>query len=229
MVVLWILIFFKDGLILFDEYKFDHNNEFETISGIYNLDVKVENKIYQAKFAVIINVSTKIKSIPEVYLPNLSIPYNYEHVYKDKINLCCLGLNYEIELCWGKNRSFYDFLTKILDPFLANYLEFKETKNYIKGDRPHAKKGFIDYYSQIFSHISNDRIIPTLIYCYNRILRNEFARGNNLCPCASGKIIRHCIHQNDIRSFINNCRNNKYLKIAFFNDMKNYIGDIKNE
>lgn len=217
--------FFRDGLVLFDEYQLTKFDKFETISGIYNLDVIVKDKVYQGKFAVIINIENTKNFIPEVYLPNLSLPYKFEHVYKDKNNLCCLGLNYEIELTWGEKRNFYNFLTKILDPFLVNYLEYCQTKNYINGDRPHAKEGLIEYYSQFFPNENHNKIIPILLYCYHKISRNEFAKGNNLCPCGSGKNIRHCIHQQKIREFINNALNNAYLKNAFLNDMKNFIGD----
>lgn len=217
--------FFKDGLILFDEYQFTNCDRFETISGIYNLNVKVKDKIYQAKFAVVIKIENKKMFIPEVYLPNLTIPYKYEHVYKNNNNLCCLGLNYEIELCWGKNRTFYNFLTKILDPFLVNYLEYSATGNYINGDRPHAKDGLIEYYSQFFLNENYNIIIPILLYCHHKILRNEFAKGNNPCPCGSGKNIRHCNHQTEIREFINTALNNAYLKNGFISDMKNYLGD----
>lgn len=218
--------FFQDGLFLFDEYTFNQLDNNETISGTYNLDVQVKDKIYQAKFAIIINVDCKnLTKIPEVYLPKLSIPFKFEHIYKDRKNLCCLGLNYEIELAWGPKRSFSNFLTLVVDPFLVNYLEFKENKKYINGERPHAKNGLIDYYSQFFTSISTNKIIDTLMYCYNKIKRKEFAKGNNLCPCGSGQILRHCNHWDEIKTFINKTSQSKTLKLSFENDIKNYLGD----
>lgn len=219
--------FFRDGLVLFDEYQLTSLNKIETINGIYNLNVKVKDKVYQEKFAVIINIKNTKTFIPEVYLPNISIPYGFEHIYKNKNNLCCLGLNYEIELSWGTKRTFYDFLTKILDPFLVNYLEYCKTKSYINGDRSHAKEGLIEYYSQFFPNVKYNNIFSFLSYCYIKALRKEPAKGNNLCPCNSGNRIRNCIHQEIIRQFINNLLSNKNLKEAFIKDMTNYIGEKK--
>ncbi len=218
--------FFNDGLFLFDEYTFTQLNNNETISGIYNLDVQVKDKIYQAKFAIMINIDIKnLLKVPEVYLPKIKIPFKFEHIYKDKNNLCCLGLNYEIQLAWGKNHTFFNFLTLILDPFLVNYLEYSENRKYIDGDRPHAKNGLIDYYSQFFTSIPTNKIMDTLMYCYQKIKRNEFAKGNNLCPCGSGDIIRRCKHWEEITTFINQTSQNKVLKSSFENDIKNYLGD----
>ena len=177
--------FFQDGLFLFDEYTFNQLDNNETISGTYNLDVQVKDKIYQAKFAIIINVDCKnLTKIPEVYLPKLSIPFKFEHIYKDRKNLCCLGLNYEIELAWGPKRSFSNFLTLVVDPFLVNYLEFKENKKYINGERPHAKNGLIDYDSQFFTSISTNNCVETpkiIISSLNQVIKEklEIITNNN--------------------------------------------------
>ena len=64
-----------------------------------------------------------------------------------------------------------------------------------------------------------------LMYCYQKIKRNEFAKGNNLCPCGSGAKIRCCTHWDEIKQFINNTSQNKILKLSFECDIKNYLGD----
>jgi len=218
--------FFKDGLIFFDEYTFSELDGNETISGTYNLDVKVKDKIYQEKFAIVINLDkTSVTKIPEVYLPQIKIPFKFEHIYKERRNLCCLGLNYEIEYAWGKNHTFIDFLRFVLDPFLVNYLEYKVNTKYIDGDRPHAQHGVIDYYSQFFPSISSKQLKNTLIYCLNRILKKEFVRGHNPCPCGSGKNIRKCFHKKELEEFVNSTNSSLRLREAFILDMKNIGGN----
>ena len=215
--------FFRDGLLLFDKYTFSKEKNFETISGVYKLNRVVNEIVYLAKFKIVVIINTKDKNdIPVVYLPKIVKPKGFSHIYQD--DRCCLGLNYEIGLLWNKNRTFVNFLLNIVDPFLVNYLSYNESKTYINGDRPHAQSGVIDYYSKFFPTIPLENINNTLIYCFDRVSRKEFVRGNNPCPCGSGKIIRRCLHKKELESFVNLASSTTQLRSAFLKDMKNIGG-----
>lgn len=216
--------FFEKCLFMFDKYNLKKENDFEILDGIYNLHVKVHNSIYRDKFRMIVKRSLKNNTeIPEVYLPNVKKIKGFEHIYND--GKCCLGLNYEILLAWGENRNFSEFLSNIVNPFLVNYISVEKTNEYINGDRPHAEFGVWSYYSKYFLQFPNNSIKNVLIYCHNQILRNESCKGHHFCPCASGKIIRKCEHREELKNFIEQTSSNKYLKSAFIQDVKKFLGD----
>lgn len=177
--------FFQDGLHLFSSYYIkDDDLNFISISGIYNLNVEVKGNLYRGQFTVIIQANKQNWDIPELYLPKVTIPHGFGHIYKD--NKCCLGLNLEIENAW-RPRTFISFLENIVDPFLVNYLSFLKTKQYILGDRPHEKEGVLNYYSQFFNTSHYEEVNGILKYVYNKLKRKELIKGHNSCPCGSNK------------------------------------------
>lgn len=193
---------------------------FLAIRGEYYLNRVFNGRIYQHYFDLVILIDKMNHFvIPIIYLPNEIKPYGFEHMYPD--NTCCLGLAHEIIQIWGKEQLAEDFFEKIVNIFLINLLSYRLSKRCVTEERPHNKEGVIDYYGELLG-INGQECLNTLIYIYTKVKHNELARGHNLCPCKSGKILRNC-HFFQIANFINSLNINPELKGGFLQDINSLI------
>lgn len=218
--------FYNSAKIFFDSSKQDENELTFCINGIYNLNVLNNKKLYQQSFKMLITVDkNQSANLPLVKLIGIKRSKRFQHIYNDET--CCLGLNYEIKTIWKSENDGKTFCEQIIDPFLINYLDSLDSSVDKINDRPHAITGVLDYFSSKFTDPETSNIEALLCYVYKKVLRKEFSKGQNLCPCGSGLIIRRCKHSNDIKNFINELLENKWLREAFIKDMEVLINERK--
>jgi hypothetical protein len=92
---------------------------------------------------------------------------------------------------WRKGSNLVDFLSNLVDPFLAwqlYYDAFGKPPEW--GERPHGIQGIINYYGELIGRRADDTIIGFM----KLLSRKNLPKGHEYCPCGSGKRIRHC-HQ----------------------------------
>ena len=192
-------------------------SSFIAIVGDYFLNREFNGKYFQHTFKLVIILDrTGEFVIPIVWLPDEKRPYGFEHMYKN--NTCCLGLTHEIVSIWGENQTAYEFFDRILDIFLVNFLSYRLYRHCVTDERPHGTVGIVDYYKDIFC-MDEGECYKTLLYLYNKVIRNEYAKGHNKCPCGSGKNIRNC-HVAQFNNFLDCLYSNTELKKAFIQDLQ---------
>ena len=224
--------FIEEARPLFENYRILDSNavnalkinvgkgSFIAIAGEYFLNCNIKEDIYQHTFYLVVLLDkTKHFVLPIVWLPYEKIPWKFEHVYSDKT--CCLGLTYEVLKIWGEEQTAQDFFEKIIDVFLINLLSFRNKGKCVTGERPHGEAGLIDYYKDLFD-MTADEFRNALPYIYRKVIRKEFAKGHNLCPCGNKEIVRRC-HGEKINSFLDNLYASNELKEGFIQDTKVYF------
>lgn len=195
-------------------------NSFIGIRGQYYLNCSFKGKAYQKLFDITILIDkTGHSSIPILLLRNERKPPEFEHIYKD--NTCCLGLTHEIISIWGEEQSAIVFFEKIINIFLINLISFQNYKKCATEERPHGVTGLLEYYAEVLI-MSIKGCENTLPYILKRIKRKEYAKGHNICPCGSGRIIRNC-HSSQINTFIKNLNSNPELRAGFLQDIREYF------
>lgn len=219
------LEFIDESKILFENYLLNDNktitgitnrNEtFVSIQGDYYLNRKYNNVIYKKKFNISVYAyKSNNHVLPYLIVNKKDIPQGFTHIYVN--GCCCLGLQYEIYKSWGNTQNAQNFFDNIIDTFLMNLIEFLNTKTYLNGDHSHGSQGILEYYTKIlrvdFSCCEN-----LLSYMYNKLIHKEKIKGHNLCPCNSGKQLKHC-HMRVIFDFYKDLYNDKTLCNVFKND-----------
>lgn len=140
----------------------------------------------------------------------LVLPENYPHLppvmfcNDTKLPICnidrhilkngqaCLEVRTEIKRRWPQGSNLVDFLTNLVDPFLAwqvYYDAFGEPPEW--GGRSHGIKGILEYYVERIGRPADENVIGFIIL----LARKNVPKGHELCPCGSGKKLRHCHRQ----------------------------------
>jgi hypothetical protein len=194
----------------------DIQGSFIAIAGDYLLNCEFNSIIYKQEFYLVIVLDrTGTFRIPIVQLPK-ERKGQFEHIYPDLT--CCLGHTHEIIQLWNKEQNAIDFIEKFIDPFLINFISFKNTKKCATEEWKHGYDGTKDYYSGLLQ-MNPSECHYTLPYIYDRIKINKMAKGHHPCPCGSDKHLRIC-HAQNVNSFMNELQENKELLLAFMQDMR---------
>ena len=100
---------------------------------------------------------------------------------------CCVTV-WEEWLVKSEDTSFSAFLNGPLYEFFLGQYWFEKTGKWPFGERSHGEKGLVEAYADVLRipHRKQD-----VIY-YLRILSQDWPKGHWLCPCGSGKRVRHC-------------------------------------
>jgi hypothetical protein len=131
------------------------------------------------------------KREPKVFEVGGRIPRHSDyHINPD--GDCCVTV-WENWLVCADDHSFAAFLDGPLHEFFLGQYWFEKTGKWPFGERTHGPKGLEEAYADALgiSHKKKD-----LIY-HLRLLSKDWPKGHWLCPCDSGKRIRHC-HRDDL-------------------------------
>ena len=131
------------------------------------------------------------KELPEMFCndPKLPIGNTDRHIAED--GKACLGVRAEIAMRWRSHPTILAFLESFVAPFLAwqfYYDVFKQPPPW--GARPHGLEGIIEFYREILGmpSLSQDSVIGFM----DLLARKNNPKGHEVCPCGSGKKLRHC-------------------------------------
>lgn len=105
---------------------------------------------------------------------------------------CCVTV-WEHWLATAPDHSVTSFLNGPLNEYFLGQLCVEQTGKWPFGERPHGLPGLEEAYADALG-IPNKR--EGLLY-HLRLLSLSWPKGHWLCPCGSGKILRHC-HRDDM-------------------------------
>ena len=100
---------------------------------------------------------------------------------------CCITV-WENWLVCADDHSFAAFMAGPVNEFFLGQYWFEKTGKWPFGERAHGTKGLEEAYADALS-IPNKK--KDLIY-HLRLLSKDWPKGHWLCPCGSGKLLRHC-------------------------------------
>jgi hypothetical protein len=103
---------------------------------------------------------------------------------------CCVTV-WENWLVTTDDQSFAGFIRGPLNEYLLGQYWFEKTGKWPFGERAHGASGLEEAYADALG-IPNKR--EDLIY-YLRLLSQDWPKGHWGCPCKSGRLLRHCHHQ----------------------------------
>ena len=123
---------------------------------------------------------------PKVFEVGGRIPRCPERHVNDEGD-CCVTV-WENWLVCAEHHSFAAFLNGPLNEFFLGQYWFEQTGTWPFGERTHGPKGLEEAYADALGipHKKKD-----LIY-HLRLLSKDWPKGHWLCPCRSGKVLRHC-------------------------------------
>jgi ubiquitin-protein ligase len=131
------------------------------------------------------------KSPPVMFCndPKLPIDVIDRHILEN--GQACLEVQTEIKRRWPPGSNLIDFITNLVEPFLAwqvYYDAFGKAPEW--GDRSHGVEGILEYYAELLGR----RVDKTTIKFMKLLARKKHPKGHEICPCGSGKKLRHCHH-----------------------------------
>lgn len=105
---------------------------------------------------------------------------------------CCITV-WEYWLATADDRSFASFLNGPLHQFFLGQYWFEKTRKWPFGEHAHGHKGLEAAYAEALG-IRNNK--DDILY-HLRLLSQDWPKGHWLCPCGSGRRLRHC-HQDEL-------------------------------
>lgn len=100
---------------------------------------------------------------------------------------CCIGV-WEEWLASSKEHTFSAFLNGPVRSFFLSQFLFEKTGNWRFGERSHYDKGLFEAYADVLGITCNEKDVRY----YLKLLSQSWPKGHRLCPCGSGKRLRHC-------------------------------------
>lgn len=126
------------------------------------------------------------KALPFVFEIGGRIPRIADrHMYST--GEACLYLPLEIAEIFPEGSSLLDFLSGPVRSFFVSQSYFELTGKWPFGEWPHGADAVVDYYSPILG--IKDKIVVSRFF---QIIGKKEIKGHWLCPCGSGKLLRHC-------------------------------------
>lgn len=128
---------------------------------------------------------------PKVFEVGGRIPrHSDRHVNDD--GACCITV-WEHWLASAADRSFASFLNGPLHQFFLGQYWFERIGKWPFGEYAHFEKGLQEAYAEALG-VPNKK--KDLLY-HLRLLSQDWPKGHWLCPCGSGRRLRHC-HRDDL-------------------------------
>lgn len=125
--------------------------------------------------------------VPQLIEKSKLIPRDIDwHISDDGI--CCLDVDNALIAKSRLGINIKDFIAEKVYPFFANQLYKMEEEHYAGGEYKHLTPGVIQYYLEELKIPTESNIVVFL----KMILSKADLTRNKLCPCCSGRKIKHC-------------------------------------
>ncbi|NJM78074.1 MAG: hypothetical protein HC852_22760 [Acaryochloridaceae cyanobacterium RU_4_10] len=134
----------------------------------------------------IILPNTYPSQLPVVYEVGGRLPRKPDH-HINPDGSACVMIPDDRWRCFSIGAPFLDYLDGPLHNFFLSQTSFSETGTWPFGQWEHGVKGIYEYYQCLIG------IKDNLTVCrFLQILAKNNLKKHYDCPCASGKIIKHC-------------------------------------
>ncbi|MEM5491846.1 SEC-C domain-containing protein [Hoeflea sp. AS16] len=114
------------------------------------------------------------------------------HVFPEE-GSCCLGV-WEEWLLTAPDHRFETFLTGPMQDYFISQTYFEANGMWPFGERSHGMLGVVEAYSDLLEVPQDAKIIVA----YLNLLSLSQIKGHQLCPCGSGRRLRHC-HRDELQ------------------------------
>jgi len=126
------------------------------------------------------------KGIPSVYEVGRRIPRTADrHIYPS--GEACLFLPHQLAEIVPKGSSFLDFLNGPVKSFFVSQSYYELTELWLFGEWSHGEDAIYEFYAPLLK--TKDRLT---INKFIKLISRKEIKGHWLCPCGSGKLLRHC-------------------------------------
>jgi hypothetical protein len=196
----------KSAINSYPELKYKKISNGYLIYGNLKFRAKYEKlKMYEGNFEIEIEIDNKFpKVIPKIRETGNKVSDIFHKSYN---GLLCLGVDTEIKLKLKCNPSIVNYIEKIVIPYFYSFLFWQDNGKVPYGEFSHGPEGVKEFFNDYLNLYSLKRILKLLAYSNAK----KSIKGNNECPCGSGKKIRNC-HQKQL---------NELNTIDIKNDFKN--------
>ncbi len=129
------------------------------------------------------------KFFPMLFCNDPKLPIDNLDRHIQKGGRACLEVGPEIKRRWPPGSNLIDFLKNLVEPFLAwqvHYDIFGKPPEW--GERAHGKDGILQYYAELLGIAVDSNTLGFM----KLISRKNRPKGHEICPCGSGKKLRHC-------------------------------------
>jgi hypothetical protein len=147
------------------------------------------------------------ETVTDNFLIEIQFPFNYpiripvvfeiggriprivdRHMYST--GEACLYLPFQLSEVFPEGSSLSDFLNGPVLSFFVSQSYFELTGEWPFGEWPHGPDAILEYYSPILG-TTNKSVISR----YLQVISKKEIKGHWLCPCGSGKLLRHCHYE----------------------------------
>ena len=120
------------------------------------------------------------------------IPWDIDrHVYP-RAGVACLCVPSEYRFHWPHGSNLADFLRDLVQPFFVGQAYYQAHGRWPAGaERSHGRVGVIEAYRDILSSlepVTSEKIQRVM----QLLVRKNHPKGHEICPCGSGRRLRHC-------------------------------------
>jgi len=156
-----------------------------TIRGMLSFSATFQDETITEVFSVLIALPRDYPdSPPTVQETGGRIPADF-HQYHDRT--LCLGAPVEVSRRFKADPCLVTFVETLVVEYLYGYIYFEKFGEMPFGELSHGAKGIREYYQGLFK-TDNVQIVLSLL----KVMADGTYRGNQACPCGSGKILRKC-------------------------------------
>ena len=171
----------------YPELQFSARNDTVFLSG--NFILRDKGKVVDSFLIEIEFPFNYPKRIPVVYEIEGRIPRTADrHTYPS--GEVCLYLPLQLSEIFPAGSTLLDFLNSPVRSFFVSQSYFELTGEWPFGAWPHGAGAIIEYYAPMLG--TTDR---NIISRYFEMISKKEIKGHWLCPCGSGKILRHCHYE----------------------------------
>lgn len=167
-------------------------------------------EIIRGKYEIEIIVTKRFpKEIPIVKEIGGAIPSNF---HKNDNEILCLGIESEIKIFLQHTPNLLKFVNSFVIPYFYSFKKWQDTGKTPFGERSHSIEGIIEFYKEYLLINNIYYILNVLRYTFNKKDLDVYCR----CPCGSGKNIKECYHEKQLKELSQINIKDDYLRIVMY-------------
>ncbi len=155
------------------------------VSGVLKFSREYSGRPIDDQYSVKIIVPDAYPDVlPQIFETGNRIPTDY-HRYADES--LCLGAPLAVKQKFRRQPTLLGFVDNCVIPYLYSFSYKSKFGKMPFGELSHGGIGILEYYQDLFGVKDRRRVLKLL-----QILAEGNYRGQDRCPCGSGKHIRSC-------------------------------------
>ena len=132
------------------------------------------------------------RGIPKLRCNPEEIPWMMDRHVEPQTGLACLCVSSEYRKHWPPGSDLTDFLEVLVQPYLVGQAYFQAHGRWPQGhERSHGVPGIIEAYKELLAPLGSVSL-PVMVSFMRLLARKTHPKGHEVCPCGSGKRLRHC-------------------------------------